>query len=46
VERLCAAMADQGHPTTPRELDFILWFRGGAPSYKAIPRHRTRSVFY
>jgi len=46
VERLCAAMADLGHPTTPQELDSLLWFRGGAPSYKAIPRHRTRSVFY
>ena len=46
VERISAAMADQGHPTTPQALDFVLWFRGGAPTYKAIPRHRTRSVFY
>jgi hypothetical protein len=46
VERLCAAMGERGHPTTPQELDHILWFRGGAPRYKAIPRHRTRSVFY
>ena len=46
VERLSAAMTDQGHPTTPHELDFVLWFRGGAPTYKAIPRHRTRSLFY
>ena len=46
VEQLCAAMADEGHPTTPQALDFVLWFRGGAPGYKAVPRHRTRSVFY
>ncbi|HWH45050.1 MAG TPA: queuosine salvage family protein [Thermoleophilaceae bacterium] len=30
----------------PRALDNALWNRGQAPRYKAIPRHRTRSVFY
>ncbi|HVE68730.1 MAG TPA: queuosine salvage family protein [Solirubrobacteraceae bacterium] len=30
----------------PRELDAALWNRGQAPRYKAIPRHRARSVFY
>jgi hypothetical protein len=30
----------------PRLLDAALWNRGQAPAYKAIPRHRTRSVFY
>ena len=30
----------------PRVLDVTLWNRGQAPRYKAIPRHRTRSVFY
>ena len=30
----------------PRVLDVALWNRGQAPEYKAIPRHRTRSVFY
>jgi hypothetical protein len=30
----------------PRELDVRLWNRGQAPEYKAIPRHRTRSVYY
>jgi hypothetical protein len=30
----------------PRVLDVTLWNRGQAPEYKAIPRHRTRSVFY
>jgi len=46
VELLCAELAASGHPTTPQELDYVLWFRGGAPRYKAIPRHRARSVFY
>ncbi len=30
----------------PRVLDTWLWNRGQAPEYKAIPRHRTRTVFY
>jgi len=29
-----------------RLLDVRLWNRGQAPEYKAIPRHRTRSVYY
>jgi hypothetical protein len=32
--------------TPPRVLDVWLWNRGQAPAYKAIPRHRTRSVYY
>ena len=32
--------------TPPRILDMWLWNRGQAPPYKAIPRHRTRTVFY
>jgi Potential Queuosine, Q, salvage protein family len=28
------------------ELDGRLWARGQAPAYKALPRHRTRTVFY
>jgi hypothetical protein len=32
--------------TPPRLLDTWLWNRGQAPEYKAIPRHRTRTVFY
>jgi hypothetical protein len=31
---------------TPRELDVRLWNGGQAPEYKAVPRHRTRSVYY
>lgn len=30
----------------PRTLDVMLWNRGQEPRYKAIPRHRTRTVFY
>jgi hypothetical protein len=30
----------------PRELDIRLWNRGQAPEYKAVPRHRTRSLYY
>jgi hypothetical protein len=36
--------ADRGVP--PRELDVWLWNRGQAPRYKALPRHRTRTVYY
>jgi Potential Queuosine, Q, salvage protein family len=32
--------------TPPRVLDMWLWNRGQSPRYKAIPRHRTRTVFY
>ena len=30
----------------PRILDGWLWNRGQAPAYKAVPRHRTQTVFY
>jgi Queuosine salvage protein len=30
----------------PRVLDIRLWNRGQAPEYKAVPGHRTRSVYY
>jgi hypothetical protein len=32
--------------TTARELDNALWSRGQAPEFKALPRHRTRTVYY
>ena len=28
------------------QLDYLLWNRGQQPRYKAVPRHRTRCVFY
>ena len=30
----------------PRSIDVALWHRGQSPAYKAVPRHRTRTVFY
>ena len=30
----------------PRLIDVALWTKGQAPRYKAVPRHRTRTVFY
>ena len=30
----------------PRDLDVMLWNRGQGERYKALPRHRTRTVFY
>jgi hypothetical protein len=36
--------ADLGVP--PRVLDAWLWNRGQEPRYKALPRHRCRTVFY
>ena len=35
---------DLGIP--PRLLDMWLWNRGQSPRYKAVPRHRTRTVYY
>ncbi|HEY2601822.1 MAG TPA: queuosine salvage family protein [Thermoleophilaceae bacterium] len=41
----CEAIAARlGVP--PRILDVWLWNRGQEPRYKALPRHRTRTVFY
>ena len=41
----CEQLADRtGIP--PRVLDIRFWNRGQAPEYKAVPRHRTRSVHY
>jgi Potential Queuosine, Q, salvage protein family len=48
--RACAIHAcellSQRTGIAPRILDVTLWNRGQGPEYKAIPRHRTRSVFY
>jgi hypothetical protein len=41
----CALLA-QRTGTTERDIDNALWTRGGAPEYKAIPRHRCRTIFY
>jgi hypothetical protein len=41
----CEQLAERtGIP--PRVLDIRLWNRGQTPEYKALPRHRTRCVYY
>jgi hypothetical protein len=44
VELIKAALPDQ--QVTAMQLDNFLWNRGQGPAFKAVPRHRTRSVFY
>jgi Potential Queuosine, Q, salvage protein family len=48
--RACAVHAceliSQRTGIPPRELDVALWNRGQEARYKAVPRHRTRTVFY
>ena len=46
VEGVKAALNASGHAITSMELDFLLWNRGQQPTYKSIPRHRTRTIFY
>ena len=46
VERLVAILRGAGQDVTAMRLDYLLWNRGQQASYKARPRHRTRSVFY
>jgi Potential Queuosine, Q, salvage protein family len=41
----CEALAER-LGTPPRVLDGWLWNRGQGARYKAIPRHRTRTVYY
>ena len=44
VELLAAAASDRG--ANAAQIDEILWNRGQAPQYKAVPRHRSRSTAY
>jgi hypothetical protein len=49
--RACAVhavelLAREHHGMTAAEVDAALWYRGQAPRYKAVPRHRTRTVHY
>jgi hypothetical protein len=46
VERIVEELHASGVQVTPRELDYLLWNRGAGAGYKALPRHRTRTVFY
>ena len=46
VELLQQAVTARGGPMTSGEIDSVLWNRGAGARYKAIPRHRSRTVFY
>jgi Potential Queuosine, Q, salvage protein family len=46
VELLVVRLRAMGHSTSAAQLDALLWNRGGSPAYKAVARHRTRTVFY
>jgi hypothetical protein len=48
VERLRVALGGRGIgvPVRASDLDYLLWRRGSGARFKAIPRHRTRTVFY
>jgi hypothetical protein len=47
VELLAAAATDStATRLTAAQIDQILWNRGQAPEYKALPRHRSRSTAY
>ena len=46
VELIKAALNASGHAVTAQGLDYLLWNRGQQPACKAIPRHRTRCVYY
>ena len=46
VELLKAELVQRGRSVTANQLDYYLWNRGGAPRYKALPRHRIPGVYY
>ena len=46
VELLRSDLETRGLEISSWQLDGVLWRRGGAPHYKAVPRHRTRCRFY
>jgi hypothetical protein len=46
VELIKKQIVKSGQGITSPALDNFLWNRGQQPRYKAIPRHRTRCVFY
>jgi len=46
VELIKSAIRAAGKFATAWQLDNFLWNRGQQPHYKAVPRHRTRTVYY
>jgi hypothetical protein len=46
VERMAREVRPAGGTVAPREIDEVLWRRGGEAAYKAVPRHRCRTTAY
>lgn len=46
VELLRAELAARGNRITVGDLDNVLWNQGSQARYKAVPRHRSRCVYY
>ena len=46
VELIKKSICNSGQSVTSSQLDYFLWNRGQLPNYKAVPRHRTRTVYY
>jgi hypothetical protein len=46
VELLRATPAAAESGATAQRLDYLLWHRGQQKQYKAVPRHRTRTIYY
>ena len=46
VELIKQSLSSGGPNVTSSQLDYFLWNRGQQPHYKAVPRHRARSVYY
>ena len=46
VELIKKSICEAGQYITASQLDNFLWNRGQHPHYKAVPRHRTRTIYY
>ena len=46
VEQMVEQLRQRDIVTSAAGLDYLLWHQGQAPRYKAVPRHRCRTVFY
>jgi hypothetical protein len=46
VELLVQELRAAGRDVTAMGLDYVLWNRGQGRTYKSLPRHRTRTVYY
>jgi len=46
VELIKNCLNESGESVTSHGLDYLLWNRGQLPFYKAIARHRSRTVYY